>query len=145
MSGLTGWTPRPAQPYEPGNTASLRHGAYSRRTINDRAEMVRAELLDQAPWVRDPLYATALDLAAEAVARAQLADDACRQRPGARNLEAATSAARLAWAKLTELGLTPAGHARLKLLVAGEQQAEQAMAEVMAAGSAIVEAREAGR
>jgi hypothetical protein len=54
-----------------------------------------------------------------------------------RLLETATAAARLAWSMGDALGLTPAGHARLKLLVAGATEAEASLAELAAQGRAI--------
>jgi hypothetical protein len=51
-----------------------------------------------------------------------------------RLLETATAAARLAWSMGDALGLTPAGHARLKLLVAGATGAEIGLAELVNQG-----------
>lgn len=45
------WTPRPAEPYQPGNTAALRHGANSERLVSERAKQVLAELIERWPWL----------------------------------------------------------------------------------------------
>lgn len=44
-------------PFEPGNTVSLRHGAYSPRSISPVAGGLVAELVGQAPWLARPAFA----------------------------------------------------------------------------------------
>jgi phage terminase small subunit len=58
-----------------------------------------------------------------------------------RLLETATAAARLAWQMGDQLGLTPAGHARLKVLVADATEAERSLADLAADGRRILDAR----
>lgn len=41
------WKPRPAEPYQPGNTAAVRHGAYSERQIAPRATNQKRRFLRQ--------------------------------------------------------------------------------------------------
>ncbi len=128
-------------PFQPGHRLSVKHGAQSRRVIDARAEVVRVELLEQLPWSAEPRFALAVDLAAEQVARAQLAHEAYLMTPGARNLEAATAASHRAMRSLEELGGTPAGFAKLKILAAGGEQAEASLADVMADGARSMRAR----
>lgn len=122
--------------FEPGNTLSLVHGAYSPRAIEERAEQVHAALLEVAPWCREDRYIPSVSRYLQATAREQLAHEALMSaaKMSPRLLETATAAARLAWQMGDQLGLTPAGHSRLKLLVAGVAEAEQSLADVAANG-----------
>lgn len=49
------WTPRPAQPYQPGNLAAVKHGAYSPRLVEQRASELLAQLRDteDCRWLTD--------------------------------------------------------------------------------------------
>ncbi len=126
-------------PFEPGNELSLRHGAYSPAKLAERAEVVHASLLAYAPWVAEPHYAPSVSRYLEATAREQLAHQALiGMEPGAKGftrlLETATAASRLAWLYADQLGLTPTGHAKLKILVAGGEHAEASLADLAAEG-----------
>src|ERR1039458_195818 len=108
-------------PFEDGNSVALTHGAYSERAIAERAKDVHARLLEIVPWCNEPQYAPSVSRYLEATAGEQLAHEALTTgaaKLSPRLLEAVTSAARLAWRMGDELGLTPAGHAKLKLLSA---------------------------
>lgn len=124
--------------FELGNAVALRHGAYSERAIAQRAEQVHGALLKTAPWLAEDHYAPAVARYLQATAREQLAHEALMASPklSPRLLEAATAAARLAWMMGDALGLTPAGHAKLRLLTAGTVTAEASLADVLAAGRA---------
>jgi hypothetical protein len=41
------WTPRPAEPYQEGNTAALTHGAYSPSLVTKTAEEIWADMEEQ--------------------------------------------------------------------------------------------------
>jgi hypothetical protein len=112
--------------FEPGNDAALKHGAFSELMIGARAELVHASLLEVAPWCAEDRYLPSVHRYLRATARETLAHDAlmASEKLSPRLLEAATASARLAWSMGDALGLTPAGHARLKLLVAGATEAE---------------------
>lgn len=131
--------------FERGNTLSLVHGAYSERAIEAKAEEVHAALLEYAPWCAEERYAPSLQRYLRAAAREELAHRALMDNPklSPRLLEAATSAARLAWAMADQLGLTPAGHARLKVLVADATTAEASLADLAQRGAQIRARREA--
>jgi hypothetical protein len=136
---MTAGVERP--PFEPGNTAGLVHGAYSERAIAERAEQVHVHLLEVAPWINEQHYAPSVARYVQATARETLAHEALMaMKPGAKGftrlMEAATAASRLAWFMGDALGLTPAGHARLKVLVAGAEHAEASLADLSAAGKA---------
>lgn len=126
-----------------GNTMALRHGAYSVQAIADKAVEVHNELLRVAPWLDEERYAPSLLRYLQAAAREALAHRALTNNPkfNARLLEACTAASRLAWSFADELGLTPAGHARLKVLLADAVSAEVSVAELAARGKAIRERR----
>lgn len=51
MSG-NGWTPRPAKPYEPGNLAALKHGAYSPRKVDPVAVEILEATAATVTWWR---------------------------------------------------------------------------------------------
>ncbi len=130
---------RERPPFEPGHTLSLQHGAYSEKAIADRAEQVHGALLEVAPWVAEPHYAPSVDRYLKATAREHLAHEALTARGAdgkgfTRLMEAATAASRLAWVMGDQLGLTPAGHAKLKMLVAGGEHAEASLADLAAEG-----------
>lgn len=136
---------RAAPPFEPGNTLSLRHGAYSPAVIAERAEVVHAALLEVAPWLDDDRYMVSVDRYIKATAREQLAHEALMNstKLSPRLLETATAAARLAWQMGDALGLTPAGHAKLKMLSAGGAVAERTVADLVADGAKAWAAAEA--
>jgi hypothetical protein len=130
---------RERPPFEPGNAVARKHGAYSSREIEMRAGVVHEHLLEMVPWIGEEHYAPSVDRYLKATAREQLAHEALMDlEPGARGftrlLETATAASRLAWTMGDQLGLTPAGHARLKVLVAGAVEAEESIASLAAEG-----------
>jgi hypothetical protein len=130
---------RERPPFEPGNTVALHHGTYSERAIAERAAVVHSALLEVAPWVSEQHYAPSVHRYLQATAREQLAHEALMNgsKLSPRLLEAATAAARLAWHMADQLGLTPAGHAKLKLLVAGATEAEASLADLAGEGRAV--------
>jgi hypothetical protein len=137
---------RERPPFENGNAVALRHGAYSPAEIEKRAAAVHEALLEVAPWVAEAHYAPSVDRYLKATAREQLAHEALMSgeaKVTPRLLEAATAASRLAWAMGDALGLTPAGHAKLKLLVAGAADAEASLADLIAEGKQVRLAAEA--
>ncbi len=130
---------RERPPFEPENDAALVHGTYSSAKVAERAVQVHGALYEVAPWVAEDHYTPSVDRYLKATAREQLAHEALiGMQPGAKGftrlLETATAASRLAWAMADALGLTPAGHARLKILVAGGEHAEASLAEMSEQG-----------
>ena len=119
---------RDRQDFEPGHTLSLVHGAYSARAVAERAQQVHERLLEVCPYLAEDRYAPSVDRYAKASAREALAHEALvSMEPGARGftrlVETATAASRLAWVMGDALGLTPGGHAKLQMLVAGAAEA----------------------
>lgn len=135
-------------PFEPGNTAHLTHGARSERAIAEKAEQVRSELLDHCPWLADDHFAPAVDLYLRACTRERLLHEhickvSAEKGPGAlpvRVWEGSTAASRLAWQLGDQLGLSPAGHARLKVLAGAAISTEASIADLAERGRAIREA-----
>lgn len=41
------------EPFQPGNTSGVRHGAHSKRLVGLRAEELHEQLLQRCPWVTD--------------------------------------------------------------------------------------------
>lgn len=133
-----GWERR-HDPFEPSNQLARTHGAYSEQAIAERADHVHAALLEHAPWCDEPQYAPSVRRYLEATAREQLAHEALMSgaaKLSPRLLEAATSASRLAWLMADQLGLTPAGHAKLRALTAATVSAEVGLSDLLARGSA---------
>jgi len=131
-------------PFEAGHTRTLTHGTYSPRAIAERAVEVHAELLTHCPWLDEDRYLPSVQRYIEASAREALAHKAimaCTGTPSPRLLEAATSAARLAWRMGDELGLTPKGHLELRALLAGTTSAEASLADLAADGRRVMAAR----
>jgi hypothetical protein len=111
---------RPPQPFEPGNVASLRHGAFSPRVVQPVADQIAAQLPSVAPWAGGAAFAATVASWAHAEAQAAilrafldehgLLDDDGEPRPATVLLERVEGRA----AKLrTELGLTPLALVRL--------------------------------
>lgn len=128
------------EPFEENNKLSLRHGAYSPTVIAEEASRVHSALLVECPWLDEPRYMPSLMRYLTASAREQLAHKALTSAAkfSPRLLEAATAAARLAWMMGDELGLTPAGHAKLKVLLADAIGAEVSVAQLVETGRQIV-------
>ena len=100
-----------------------------------------------APWCDEDRFLPSVHRYLQATAREQLAHEALMTstKLSPRLLETATAAARLAWQMGDQLGLTPAGHARLKLVVAGATHAEATLADLAAQGREILARRQAGQ
>jgi hypothetical protein len=47
-------------PFEAGNRAAEKHGAYSERRITPLAEQASSELVEAAPWLNAPAFASAV-------------------------------------------------------------------------------------
>lgn len=133
-------------PFEPGNKAALRHGAYSPSVIEAKAAEFRERLFDVCPWI-DPdrdVVAVARFLRAEARALMlhQLILDISAERGAekvpVRTWEQAAAADRLAAQLGNVLGLDPTGRARLQQTVAST---EATLADLKDQGRAIVARR----
>jgi hypothetical protein len=108
-------------PFEPGNVAAIRHGAFSERRIAPLADRARAGLLDAAPWLDSPAFSPAVDAWARVEARAALVgayvdengplDDEGRPRAAT---ELLVRLERLALALRQAVGLDPASRARIE-------------------------------
>ena len=127
--------------FEPGNAVALSHGGYSPAAIDERAVEVRHHLFELAPWLNDdPTYVIQVARFVRVEARAQLLGDAIASKAadkgilsvGARLLEAATAADRLAARLADDLGLSPLGRARLKTTVAAGELGEASLVERLA-------------
>jgi hypothetical protein len=130
------------QPPPRGNTLALRHGAFSERSIEQRASEIHGDLLAAAPWLSEPFLAPALLRYLRACAREQLAHEGILkaaeskgpEKIPTRLLEAATAAARLSAALAHELGLSPQGHAKLRAIAGTAAATEAALADLAEKG-----------
>jgi len=134
-----GWQ-RP--PFEPGHTLSLRHGAYSERAIQAKADAIRDQLYTVAPWLdadKDVL-AVARFLRVEARCRllhAAIEEQAVERGPArvsTRLHEQAIASDRLAAQLGGSLGLDPLGRAKLQRQAASAVEAEATIADLTAEG-----------
>ncbi|MGD0985085.1 MAG: hypothetical protein ABSA65_14915 [Acidimicrobiales bacterium] len=107
-------------PFEPGNIAHLKHGAFSSRAVGERAGLVLQELAAQRPDLVADENALSLALLARATAREELAHEGLEAASAAgrdvspRLLEAATAAARVARELADSLGIGPLAAAQLR-------------------------------
>ena len=135
--------------FEPGHESlTIEHGAYTPARIAERAVVVHESLLKVAPWLSEEHYAPSVDRYLKATAREQLAHEALIDRGATgkgftRLLETATAASRLAWFMADALGLTPTGHARMKVLIADAVEAEVSLGDLAAEGARVRAARAA--
>jgi hypothetical protein len=125
--------PNPRHPdFEPGNELGLVHGAYSEHAIAERAALVHASLLEVAPWCAEDRYLPSVNRYLRATAREALAHDALMAGGSYRCACLRGQRPPLAWpGRWATLSGWPAGHARLKLLVAGATGAEIGLADLM--------------
>lgn len=124
-------------PFEPGNTANLTTGLDSERAIEAKAAEVHDAILSVAPWLAEPQYLPSVARYIRASARELLAHRAilaAGEKVSPRLVEAATAAARLAQAMGAEMGLTPRGHASLRLLLAEGAGAEIGLEDLIEKG-----------
>ena len=109
------------EPFRPGHTLNLRHGAHSARMVNPVAAELVAIALEVGPWLAGVEYRPAVEAWARAEARALLVDnwleehgqldDDGNPRPAA---EYALRLERLAIEHRARLGLDPTGRAKLE-------------------------------
>jgi hypothetical protein len=124
-------TCRPGHParhddFQPGNVVALKHGAYSERSIAERAELVRPLLYEVCPWLHPTQDVIAVNRFLRAESRALilhdyitgLVDGKGAQAVPQRVWEQATAADNLAAKLGSALGLDPTGRAKLQLTVA---------------------------
>lgn len=108
-------------PFENGNAVAVKHGAFSDRVIDERAKDVLAKLEEIAPHLAQPLFDAALRRYLRVEARALLVSDHIFKVVEESGVEAvrpylwdvATRADTLAQKAAQDLGLDPAGHARI--------------------------------
>jgi hypothetical protein len=140
------------QPFEPGHTASLKHGANSPRVVGPLAERLAAGLADDAPWTAGAAHVATVTAWSWAEAQASVLrawldehgviDDEGKPRPAAAFLDQVEKRA----ANLrAELGLTPLALAKLLTAVSGltSEAATAGLDALRAEGRRIVEARAA--
>ena len=135
-------------PFEPGNTAHLTHGARSERIVEAKVSELRAALFEVAPDLDQSRFSETIERYLRAVAREKLLHDYLMEKGpanvGQRLWEAASAAANTAQKMSAELGLTPAGYHKLKLLWGLGVRAEAevtALQDLAARGAAIRAAR----
>ncbi|HEY2182485.1 MAG TPA: hypothetical protein VGH09_12510 [Solirubrobacteraceae bacterium] len=129
--------------FEPGNqvaAATATHGARSPAQIAERALALRSRLFEIAPWTAEEHYGFTVDLYLKALAAVSKIDEHLEtigmEKASTRWFEQRTAASNHALKLSHELGLTPQGHAKLKLTATG---AQLNLAALAAAGKAAAE------
>jgi hypothetical protein len=133
------------EPFLPDHLKSIVHGADSPRVIEAVAKIVRSEVVEQAPWLLEPIFGDALERYARSEARARLladhifrvADKEGAQKIPVRLWESAVACDNAASRAATDLGLTPLSRAKLALLTTSNERAAQGLEELSATGAAI--------
>lgn len=118
--------PRPARgyswpPFEKGNVAALKHGAKSPRLVAEKAQAVRALLLEKYPYLADDAFTEALERYCRVEARALMLNAYITEKVEAEGVEKVpptlwtevTRADALAQKCGQDCGLDPSGHARI--------------------------------
>lgn len=144
-------TPGPWKPGKPprGNTWHLVHGADSPPVVEAVARIRHDEVVAQAPWLEQPIFADALHRYARAEARARLlsahifrvADEQGAEKVPQRLWEAAVASDNAASKAAAELGVTPLARARLAALTTSAEATAAGLADLAATGKAIKERR----
>ncbi len=116
-----------------GNRMAVTHGGYSEQAIIERAVQVHDRLLQAAPWLSEDRFLPAVSLYLRSAARSSLLDEYVErvaaekgiEHVPSRTVEQAIAASNRAFKQAEALGLTPGGHAKLKMLAVGAAEAEQ--------------------
>ena len=119
-------TPSPARgyswpPFDEGNLVAVRHGANSPRLVSDKAQAVRALLLERYPYLSDDAFVEALERYCRVEARALMLNAYIIEKAEREGIEKvpptlwteATRADALAQKCGQDCGLDPTGHARI--------------------------------
>ncbi len=130
-------------PFERGNRAALKHGAFSEQLATETAQTIAPHLFELAPWLNRPEYvhgvarylrAEAISLIAfEAIERIA-ATDGAENVPG-RLFEAHNAASNTAMRQGSLLGLDPTSRARLVALLGTDRK--EALEKLRAEGRAM--------
>lgn len=107
-------------PFQPGHTLTVRHGTRSQRLVAERAEQVRAQLLEAHEFLGEPIFAEALERYCRVEARARMLDEYVVEKAISEGVESvppylwteATRADALAQKAAQDCGLDPTGFAR---------------------------------
>lgn len=137
-------------PFEPGNTAALVHGGQSPRVIEAVARIVRDDVIEQAPWIVEPIFGDALARYCRAEARARLlsdhifavAEDHDAGKVPQRLWESAVASDNAASKAAAELGVTPLARARLAALTTSAETGAASLESLRARGAEIIAARQ---
>lgn len=134
------------EPFQPGHTLSLRHGAFSERAVSPLAARIVDQLFTDSPWLATPAFRLTVLALARAEAQAELLhrwldehgplDDEGRPRPA---MAALDSTERRADRLRQGLGLTPSAWAALHRAVsAGQDDEHGGVAAIKAVGAQII-------
>lgn len=136
---------------EIGNTLALKHGGQSPRVVEAVARIVADDVVEQAPWITEPIFGDALARYCRAEARARLLSDhifkvADEQGAGKvpqRLWESAVASDNAASKAGAELGITPLARARLAMLTTSSDVGQASLDDLRRRGAEVIERRNA--
>jgi hypothetical protein len=134
--------------FEPGNEERTTHGAHSERRWRPLAEALKAEAIDEAPWLTRRAFRLAVEAWSVAEAKAHLVDEWLDEHglldadgvPFPANALADRLHARCITLR-SQLGLDPVSFAKLLATFAGVPGGEDALEALKVEGRRLVEAR----
>ncbi|MDQ3661720.1 MAG: hypothetical protein M3454_11810 [Actinomycetota bacterium] len=138
-------------PFEEGNLAGLRHGAYSERLVGADTEVILEQALASVPWLAEPQYAASVrswarseavvSRLADWLATVGVLDGDGNPRPA---LAALAQFERQAAERRSALGLDPSSRARIERdLSSSAQSRVSTLTDALAEGRKLREAAQA--
>jgi hypothetical protein len=137
--------------FAPEHVKSMIHGAKSPRVVEAVARIVHSEVVEQAPWIVEPIFGDALARYCRAEARARLLSDhifRVSDEQGAAKVpvslwESASTADNTASKMAKELAITPLARAHLAALTTSAETGQASLAALQARGAEIARRRQA--
>jgi hypothetical protein len=139
------------EPFVPEHVRTLVHGANSPRVVEAVARIVESKVVEQAPWLVEPIFGDSLARYCRAEARARLLSEhilnLC-ETAGAHKVpqklwDSASTADNTASKMATELGITPLARARLAAITTSADVGQASLDQLQARGAEIVARRRA--
>jgi hypothetical protein len=133
------------EPFLPDHVKSMIHGGNSPRVIEAVARIVRSAVVEQAPWLLEPIFGDSLERYCRAEARARLladhifrvSDEQGPEKIPVRLWESAVACDNAASRCAADLGLTPLSRAKLAALTTSTEVSATQLAQLGETGKAI--------
>lgn len=139
------------EPFLPEHVKSIIHGAKSERVVAAVAKVVKSEVVQDAPWLLEPIFGDSLERYCRAEARARLladhmfrvADEDGAERIPVRLWESAVACDNAASRCAADLGLTPLSRAKLAALTTSTEVSAASLEKLAQSGAQIRQRRAA--